>query len=322
MANYITERDLYDIFPSIDEYDSKASIHGWVSDSGSRYKAENSGLVTQLFADGQNLGSAQSSSSAVDTNSEWYYNSTTDTVYYYNSASSPQNMLMEAGEDNSTFKTRMIANASAFFTSKVDATLPKEMFTLKDGSYDYFIKRTLGLLAASFMIKAYEPESELAAAMTEESDNNIQDLNEGIVKLGFQSSGDMSQGNVTKISVSGALNIVDTRGDYIGTYDRVKVKILTAGVIGVARYSVFVKNADGLKNSEIISSELINGDYQSLVSGLQIRFQGSADNSAAIQNDEWEIEVMGKHEHTDNAGIRNVRLTRKNNKRVNYNIFK
>jgi len=322
MANYITERDLYDIYPNIDEYDSKAVVHGWVNDSGSRYKAENCGLVTQLFADGQNLSSAQANKSAVDTNGEWYYNATTDTVYYYNSASSPENMLMEAGEDNNTFKARMIANASAFFTSKVDATLPKEMFTLKDGSYDYFIKRTVGLLAASFMIKAYEPESEIAEAMNEEADNNIQDLNEGIVKLGFQSSGDMSQGNVSKVSVSGALNIVDTRGDYIGTYDRVKVQITTAGAIGTAKYSVYSKDSDGLKNSLVVDGVTVNGDYQHLVSGLQIRFQGSADNSAATLNDEWEIEVMGKHEHTDNAGIRSVKLTRGNNKRAKYNFFK
>ena len=322
MADYITERDLYDIYPNIDEFDSKAIIHGWVTDSGSRYKAENCGLVTQLFADGENLSSAQSSKTAVDANGEWYYNSTSDVVYYYNSSTSPVNMLMEAGEDNATFKTRMISNASAFFKSKVDATLPKEMFTLKDGSYDYFIKRTVGLLAASFMIKAYEPESEIAQAMDEEADNNIQDLNDGIVKLGFQTSGDMSQGNVSKVSVSGALNIVDTRGDYSGTYDRVKVKITTAGVIGTAKYSVWAKDSDGLKNKLVVDAETVNGDYQACVSGLQIRFQGSADNSAATVNDEWEIEVMGKHEHTDNAGVRSVKLTRRNNKRVNYNIFK
>lgn len=53
MADYITTRDLYDIYPNIDEYDSKAQIHGWEVDSGSRYKAENSGLVTALFVNGK-----------------------------------------------------------------------------------------------------------------------------------------------------------------------------------------------------------------------------------------------------------------------------
>ena len=320
MADYITTRDLYDIYANIDEYDSKAQIHGWEVDSGSRYKAENSGLVTALFVNGKNLGSAQANRAAVDANNEWYYDSSIDTCYYFDSSNNPQTLLMEAGEDNATFKSRMISNASAYFTSKVDATLPKEMFLLKDGSYDYFIKRTVGLLAVTFMIKAYEPDSEIAIALDEEAERNIEDLNSGRVKLGFQSSGDMSQGNVAKVSVSGALNIVDTRGEYTGTYDRIKVIITTAGAIGTAKFSVFAKDADGLKNQQVITDEIVNGDYQKCVSGLQIRFQGSADNSAATQNDEWEIEVMGKHEHTDNAGVRSVKLTRTNLKRVSYSL--
>lgn len=311
MANYITERDLYDIYPNIDEYDSKSVIYGWVTDSGSRYKAESSGLVTALFADGAKLGSAQANQGAVNTNGEWFYDSSLDVVYYYNSATNPQNILMEAGEDNNTFKARMISNATAYFNSKIDMTLPKELFVNADGSYDYFVKRTVALLATSFMVKAYEPESEIALALTEEAEDNIADLNSGVVKLGFQTSGDMSKGVVAKKSVSGALNIVDTRGDYNGTYDKIKVITGTAGAIGTAKYSVFTKDSNSLKTKEVVSSEIINGDYQALSGGLQIRFAGSADNSAAIQNDEWEIEVAGKTEHTDNASIRNVKLTRR-----------
>ena len=96
-----------------------------------------------MFVNGKNLGSAQANRAAVDANNEWYYDSSIDTCYYFDSSNNPQTLLMEAGEDNATFKSRMISNASAYFTSKVDATLPKEMFLLKDGSYDYFIKRTL-----------------------------------------------------------------------------------------------------------------------------------------------------------------------------------
>tara|TARA_R100000329_G_C7607367_1_gene215462 strand:- start:188 stop:1123 length:936 start_codon:yes stop_codon:yes gene_type:complete len=311
MADYITERDLYDIYPNIGEFDSKNVIYGWTTDSGSRYKAENCGLVTALFADGKNLSSAQANKAAVDANGEWYYDSSSDVVYYYNSSTNPQNLLMEAGEDNATFKSRMISNATAYFNSKIDSTLPKELFVLKDGTYDYFVKRTVALLAASFMIKAYEPESEIAEAMAEEADNNILDLNEGVVKLGFQTSGDMSKGVVTKKSVSGALNIVDTRGDYTGSYDKIKVVVDTAGAIGTATYSVYTKGADDLKSQQVIASEKINGDYQSLSGGLLIRFAGSADNSAATVNDEWEIEVAGMHEHTDNAAIRTVKMIRR-----------
>lgn len=322
MANYITQRDIYDIYPNIDEFDSKAVVYGWKVDSGSRYKAENCGLVTVLFADGENLGSAQSSRTDVDSDGEWYYDSTSDVVYYYNSSTNPQNLLMEAGEDNSTYKSRMISNATEYFNSKIDRTLPKEMFVKEDGTYDYFVKRTVALLAAGFMIKAYEPESDIAEALLEEAENNMLDLNEGRVKLGFQTSGDMSQGIVKKISVSGALNIVDTRGDYMGSYDKIKIIITKAGAIGTATYSVYTKNEDGLKNNLSVTNEVINGDYQSLTGGLQIRFAGSSDSSAAILNDEWELEVAGRYEHTDNASIRTIQLTRNSKKRRSYSTIR
>ena len=322
MADYITQRDLYDIYPNIGEYDSKNVVYGWKVDSGSRYKAENPGLVTALFADGQNLGSAQTSKTAVDANGEGYYDATNDVVYYYNDSTNPQNILMEAGEDNATFKSRMISNATAYFNSKVDSTLPREMFVLEDGSYDYFIKRTVGLFCSAFMIKAYEPESDIAEALLEEAETNVLDLNEGRVKLGFQTSGDMSQGVINKISVSGSLNIIDTRGDYTGTFDKIKVIVTTGGAIGTAKYSVYVKDQDGLKNKIVITDKIINGDYQDLSGGLQIRFSGATDSSTATQNDEWEIEVAGRYEHTDNASVRTIQLTRNSTKRRKFSFFK
>tara|TARA_A100001011_G_scaffold384174_2_gene456441 strand:- start:23 stop:994 length:972 start_codon:yes stop_codon:yes gene_type:complete len=322
MANYITKRDLYDIYPNIGEYDSKNVIYGWKVDSGSRYKAENCGLVTVLFVDGQKLGSAQTGKSAVDAAGEWYYDATSDVVYYFNSSTNPQNLLMEAGEDSDTFKSRMISNATEYFNSKVDSTLPREMFVKEDGTYDYFIKRTVGLFAVSFMIKAYEPESEIAETLLEEAETNILDLNEGRVKLDFQTSGDMSQGEISKVSVSGALNIVDTRGDYSGTYDKIKVVITNAGAIGTSKYSVYVKDSDSLKSKIVVTDKIINGDYQELSGGLQIRFSGPADNSSATLHDEWEIEVAGVLEHTDSASVRTIKLTRNSKKRRRYSFFK
>ena len=57
---YCTHREVKDVAPFIDDYDTKTSVYGWVVESGSQYKATNSGLVTQLFANGEDLGSAES----------------------------------------------------------------------------------------------------------------------------------------------------------------------------------------------------------------------------------------------------------------------
>lgn len=311
MPTYISSRDLKDVFPNLDEFDTKKPVYGWVVDSGSRYVAHDSGLVTQLFVDGKDLGSAQSSSSAVDTNSEWYYDTDTDAVYYYNDASSPDDLLMEAGEDFATLKTRVMKDASNYVDSKLDATLPREQFLLKDGTYDYLIRRLTGLVAAYFLVKGKDPTSEIAEALFDEAQMHIEDLNSGRAKLSFQNTGDASKGIVRKISVAGSLNIVDTRGNYRGSYDRLKVIVTTGGAIGTAKYSVYAKDEDALKNNLVLQDEIINGDYQELAGGLQVRFQGSSDASTGTLNDEWEVEVMGLYEETDNPAIRSVRMTRK-----------
>ena len=311
MPTYISSRDLKDVFPNLDEFDTKKPIYGWVIDSGTRYVAHDSGLVTQLFVDGKDLGAAQSSLSAVNANDEWFYDSATDAVYYYNDASNPDDLLMESGEDFATLKTRVMKDASNYVDSKLDATLPREQFLLKDGTYDYLIRRLTGLVAAYFLVKGKDPTSEIAEALFDEAQLHIEDLNSGKAKLSFQNTGDASKGIVRKISVSGNINIVDTRGNYRGSYDRLKVIVTTGGAIGTAKYSVYGKDTDGLKNNLIIQTELINGDYQELAGGLQIRFQGSADNSTATQDDEWEVEVMGLYEETDNPAIRSVRMSRK-----------
>ena len=311
MPTYISSRDLKDVFPNLDEFDTKKPIYGWVIDSGTRYVAHDSGLVTQLFVDGKDLGSAQSALSDVDANNEWFYDSATDAVYYYNSSSNPDDLLMEAGEDFATLKTRVMKDASNYVDSKLDATLPREQFLLKDGTYDYLIRRLTGLVAAYFLVKGKDPTSEIADALFEEAQLHISDLNSGQAKLSFQNTGDASKGIVRKISVAGSLNIVDTRGNYRGSYDRLKVIVTTGGVIGTSKYSVYAKDEDALKNNLVIQTEVINGDYQELAGGLQIRFQGSADDSTATQNDEWEVEVMGLYEETDNPSIRSVRMSRK-----------
>lgn len=311
MPTYISSRDLKDVFPNLDEFDTKKPVYGWVVDSGSRYVAHDSGLVTQLFVDGKDLGSAQSAKTDVDANDEWFYDSATDAVYYYDDGNSPDDLLMEAGEDFATLKTRVMKDASNYVDSKLDATLPREQFLLKDGTYDYLIRRLTGLVAAYFLVKGKDPTSEIAEALFDEAQMHIEDLNSGRAKLSFQNTGDASKGIVRKISVAGSLNIVDTRGNYRGSYDRLKVIVTTAGAIGTAKYSVYAKDEDALKNNLVLQDEIINGDYQELAGGLQVRFQGSSDASTGTLNDEWEVEVMGLYEETDNPSIRSVKMTRK-----------
>ena len=305
---YCTHKELKRVFPQLDTFDNKKPVYGWKEVTSNKYAAHNSGLVTQLFADGEDLGPAQSAHTDLNVEGEWFYNSAEDVLYYY-SATNPIDKLMEAGEEFTAMVTQYRTDASRFLDSMLDPNMPKEAWKDKEGNYDFIIIRTTALISANFMIKSHDPNSELANALMEEAMQNIENINQGKAALSWQVTRDSAQGVVRDVvyNTAGAIRPVDTRGEWVGNYDLLKVIITTGGALGTAKYSVFTKDDVKLKNNEVLSNEVIIGDYQPLASGLQIRFAGSAD---AIQNDEWEIEVFGKYEDIDASSGKAVKMTR------------
>jgi hypothetical protein len=309
-AIYCTHKELKRVFPQLDSFDNKKQIYGWTEVSSNKYAAHNSGIVSQLFADGEDLGPAQSAQTDLNVEGEWFYNSAEDVCYYY-SASTPLDKLMEGGEEFTTMVTQYRTDASRYLDSMLDPNMPKEALKDKEGNFDYIIIRSTALIAANFMIKSHDPNSELASALMEEANNNIENINQGKAALSWQVSRDSSQGIVRDVTyTSGKIRPVDTRGEWSGTYDLIKVKIGTGGVLGTATYNVYIKDGDGLKNQQVITNAVINGDYQSLAGGLEIRFAGSTDSTQAAANDEWEIEVFGRHEVVDVSSGKAVKMTR------------
>ena len=307
---YITHAELKRIFPQLDEFDQKVPIYGWVEVTTNKYAAHDSGQVSQLFADGEDLGSAQSAHTDLNVEGEWFYNSAEDVCYYY-SASTPSDKLMEGGEEFVGMVTQYRADASRYFDSRVDPSLPREQLKDKSGNYDYMVIRSVGLIAAAFMIKTKDHKSELAVSFMEEADKNIELLNEGKAALSWQNTADASQGLIRDITyTSGKIRPVDTRGNWNGTWDLIKVKIGTGGVLGTATYNVYTKDSDGLKQNQVVTDEKITGDFQPLAGSLQIRFAGDTDTTQAAANDEWEIEVTGQTEYVDSSDMKAIKLTR------------
>jgi hypothetical protein len=221
------------------------------------------------------------------------------------------NHLVEAGEDFTTMVTQYRADASRYFDSRVDPSLPREQLKDKSGNYDYMVIRTVGLIAACFMMKTKDHNSPVAASFMEEAENNIALLNEGKAALSWQNTSDASQGIIRDVAyTSGRIRPVDTRGEWSGTWDLIKLEIEDAGAIGTATYNVWVKDSDGLKNNKVVDSEKITGDFQPLAGGLQVRFAGEEDNSTAHADGEWEIEVTGKTEYVDSSDMKAIKLTR------------
>jgi len=308
---YCTHRQLKDVFPQVDSYDNKRALYGWNEVTSNKYAAHNSGLTTQLFADGEDLGAAQSAHTDLNVEGEWFYNSAEDITYYY-SATNPNDKLMESGEEFSSLITRITANASRYLDAKLDPNLPKEQLKDKEGNFDYIIIRTTALIAATFLIRSHDPISDVATALMEDAQSNIDSLNQGGASLSWQTTGDSSKGVIREVgTISGSIRPLDTRGRWSGSWDLVKVKIINGGVLGTATYSVWVKDSDSLKATQVVTARKISGDYQPLAGTLEIRFGGSADDSAASQDDEWEVEVMGWQEEVDNSAVNSVRMTRR-----------
>ena len=313
-STYCTHRDVEDVYPNVDEFDSKDAVYGWVEVTTNKYACHNSGLVTQLFVNGESLGPAQSAHTDLNVEGEWFYNSTDDVLYYY-SATDPNDKLIEAGEMFSTLMTRIMKNASRYLDSRIDANLPRDQFKDKEGNFDYIIVRTTALISAYFLVNSSDPNSATAQSLLGEANFNIAQLNEGKTRLSGSVTGDASKGIIREVTApqnSNGLHIVDTRGSFNGVFDNIKVIITTGGVIGTSKFSVFGGDTDGLKTNQIITDEIINGQYQSIGNGLQIRFAGKNDSSQATANDEWEIEAFGYQESIDDniGGVRSIKMTR------------
>jgi hypothetical protein len=225
---------------------------------------------------------------------------------------------MEAGEDWNTLIARTMQNASRYFDSRVDRALPRDQWKDKEGNYDYIIIRTVALITACFLIKAYDPENHALASFEEEYNLNLALINSGQVAISNQVTSDSSKGTLREVTApanANPLRIVDTRGNYSGIYDLIKIVISTGGAIGTAKFDVYSKSSTGLKTEKVLDGEIINGQYQTIGNGLQVRFAGKDDDAIATAGgtpDEWEIEVWGINEMEDVPVIKSIRMTRRN----------
>jgi len=317
---YCTHRDIKDTYPNInDAGDTKKPIYGWVTTGTSNlYLARDTGLVTQLFADGEDLGDAEANSGVVDTNGEWYYDSNLDTVYYFNSASNPIDMLMESGDDFATLITRVSKRASRLIDSKIGYRVTDTQIKDREGNYPDIIVRAASLQSVILLLTSEDPTNPIIEPFKEELNEIIDGINSGtIVILGNQRTMDAAKGIIREVSVdsSSDLRPVELTGHYSGTsYELLKVYIDSGegGVIGTTKMTVTGKSSTALKSETLVDSEIITGDYQSLgVSSMEIRWSGDNDAAITTASDEYEVELFGYSLDSSTPGqVGNIKMTR------------
>jgi len=314
---YCTDRDLQDIFPHLSEYDLKRRIYNWVDQGSNEWKAQNTGLVTVLFADGVDKGTAVANEGAVDSTDDWFYDSGDDFVRYF-STTDPNTMIMESGDDWATIKTRFRRKASRLIESHLDNRLSREVLKDREGNYPEIIVHITALQTVILLLKAHDPTSEVITPFQEELNEILDGLKAGSIVLPTAISGDSSKGVIREVSVDPASDLrpIELRGHYNGTgYELLKVYIDSGenGIIGTSKMTVKGKDADLLKTDTIIDSETITGDFQHLgVGSLYIRWGGD-DVTSAITTaaDEYEIELWGSSLDSTVSSVGSMRMTRR-----------
>ena len=322
---YASTSDLRDVYPNIDKYDVKTQILGWVTTGVTHfYKSYNTGLINVLFFDGIE-GTAVTDDP--DANYEFRYSETTDSVEVYIGTGSPADMLMESGEDWSNHLDDIRYKASRYVDSWLDSSMPRTAWKNDEDQYDYVLVRTTAMVACHFLISAHDPENPDGLKLKEDYEEILDKINAGDIKLGFEISADSSQGIIRELVASGTLKPVDIRGHYTGSsYDKVRIEIETAGVIGTAKMSCWAAGNDKLginKGQQVVTDQIITGQYQSIgVGSLEIRFGASTPTgttgatadlltASATLHDVWEVECWSYGmEQQDSRQMRSINAVR------------
>lgn len=317
---YCTETEFARYAPNAQRWvEPMRRVVGWiVTSTASLYQARPDGPVAALFKSGKELSAAQSSLSVVDAADEWYYDEDTGTLYYYNASVSPNTLNMEAGEDREVFINWLLGEASGHIDAMLDGRFQTPFMPDSTNKYDSVIIRATAYMAAYIVMLDKTDDAEVYGNRLANLDGNgiIDMLNDGKLKLRIEVDTESARGEITVIGTSfdqinlafevvenhfealeniGSMQIVETRGEASGvSWDDVMVQIITGGSIGAATYSTYGYDAgnDSLQTYKIVNAKIIDGRFQNLAYGLQIRFAGGS----AIAGDSWSVVVRGAGE--------------------------
>tara|TARA_B100000424_G_C22939418_1_gene499874 strand:+ start:1940 stop:2905 length:966 start_codon:yes stop_codon:yes gene_type:complete len=312
---YITHRNLKDIYPAVNEFSTKERIYNFdTTDTTNQYQSNGTGLITELYFDGIKGTSVTDSPNA---DFEFNYSTSTDSVQVFHSTKNPNDMIIEAGEDWSTLVTRMIRRASRMVESLLDSRMSREIMKDREGNYPEFIQRAVGLKVILMLMASKDPENPIIDSFTDEFNDIIEGYRSGTIQLPNAVTAESSKGVIREVSVNANSDLrpVELKGNYNGFgYELLKVKIETGagGTIGQAKMTVFGKSDTTLKADVIVESEVIDGDFMFLVQGMEIRWSGD-DVATAVctEGDEYEIELKGYDCEVTTSQMGSVSLTRR-----------
>ena len=308
---YCTLQDLQDVVPEVDTFDRKRLLGGWVETATSDlYVCHDSGVVAQLYRDGEDLGAAQVSAVACDTDGYWFYDSSADACYLFSTLDPTTSHRTEGGDEWSDVYTRAIARATAMLRSFVRRPILKRPASSQDvglRDYDECIIQATATLACAYL--AGEENAGLRDRLMEQVFGTNPDMRglalqirDGEFRLWNEAGPETRSGEVSEISLDASTTggIAEIRGKASVSYDVAKVVIVTGGTFtegstSTVTYSVYVAGALGVKTNQVVTASIINGTFQQLAYGLELMFAPGV----YVADDEWEVRINGMASETE-----------------------
>jgi len=293
--------DLQAVVGDIDKFDRKRVLPSNFVESGTSnlYYLHNAGAVDQLYMDGAEQTKVTDTPNAMN---EYIYQSSADRLDVYiggSSASDMNSRVFEAGQDWDGLKTTVCKEQADFMRSYLNRPIYKRNNSnyqgASDRSYDFVVIRCNAILTCADLLRSHDPEQ---AAELEElalGDNGmLTRLKRKELVMWNETSYRSESGVISEIALNGSstgyIEDVKMHGPPSVDYDEVRVVISTGGTFSVGsassvKYDVYTKNDQGLKMHKVLDAEVMNGDYQALAYGAEIRFQAGVYTAS----DEWSI---------------------------------
>ena len=300
-----TNTDLQYIVPDINNYNLRRVVPSdWVS-SGTTdlYYLYSAGYVTQLFYNGEEMTSVTDTPNA---NKEFNYNTSTGLLSFFleNSSTSLLNSsVIEAGRDWYDTKVEAVRKASDLCRNVLPVPIypRKGVGTASATGNDYpeIIVRSTAIIACADLVRPFDKEKGdelMAMAMNPEGTGYLDMVRTGQIALSQDEGMAKHSGIIREVSINANStgSVIDVRGRPSVDWDVIKIVITTAGTFtsgsaSTVKYDTFVKDDTGLKIDKSTNAEVIDGGYQDVGHGMQVRFSPGV----YTINDEWELEISG-----------------------------
>ena len=317
---YALLSDLEMYYPQYSTHDAKRQLYGWVT-SSNLHQAHNSGLVTVLFVNGNEV-TATENTDEPNANGEWRYIEEQDVIQYYDDTITASDVIIEGGVDNKTYFLQMLVNASMELNNLLDRRYPTPIpkytqfdantaYSSSSTEYDAIIIKSTCYICVANLLRTNNKQEEADyyhnLVTSIDGSGMIDRLNKGEYKLSYEVDSKDSKGKIRTITKNGTMDIVETGGAYTGeAFDLLRITCTTAGAYGVAKIKIEYYGNDkllGLEKTNIT----VKGTLQHIYNNWYCRFQGAS----MTVSDQWEVELFSDNRKVTNPESGAIQLTRK-----------